>query len=120
MSSKDQQSQCKKFKLYNSEIMDLQFKIEKISQILKDFDEHSLQVDDKKKITIKTTPKVNKNIANVLNISYEECVNLPTKIILKKLSEEQKKSKNVAMEKLKFITTISQSLLHLATIRHKK
>ncbi|EAB4701436.1 hypothetical protein G3P38_002933 [Salmonella enterica] len=49
MSSKDQQSQCKKIKLYNSEIMDLQFKIEKISQILKDFDEHSLQVDDKKK-----------------------------------------------------------------------
>ncbi|EAY4774993.1 hypothetical protein S828_26760, partial [Salmonella enterica] len=68
MSSKDQQSQCKKIKLYNSEIMDLQFKIEKISQILKDFDGHSLQVDDKKKITIKTTPKVNKNIANVLNI----------------------------------------------------
>lgn len=29
MSSKDQQSQCKKIKLYNSEIMDLQFKIEK-------------------------------------------------------------------------------------------
>lgn len=120
MGNKDQQSQCKKIELYNSEILALQFKIEEISQILTDLDKNHILVNERKKVLVKVIPKVNVNIANILNISYEECVKLPTETILARLTEEQKKSKHIATEKLKFIATLSKSLLHLTTIIKSK
>ncbi|HFS5870845.1 TPA: hypothetical protein ACH1J3_002871 [Citrobacter werkmanii] len=120
MSSKDQPSQCKKIELYNSEILALQFKIDEISQILKEINTNDRHIGEKKRLAVKITPKINATIANILNITYEECVKLSSDAILTKLSEEQSKSKHIATEKLEFIATLSKSLLHLTSIRNKR
>ncbi|WP_253383478.1 hypothetical protein [unidentified bacterial endosymbiont] len=119
MSSEEQKIQCKKIEQYNSDILALQFKIEKISQILRGLDKSDLNITEKKKLRVRIAPKINESIANILNISFEECTKLPTDTLLKKLAEEQDNSKQIATEKLEFIATLSKSLLHLTSIRNK-
>ncbi|MFS9381026.1 hypothetical protein QNN88_10055 [Citrobacter sp. ANG330] len=118
----------KRIAAYNSEIINLQYKIDEISRLIKelnrstrdDLDETDNIQAEKKSSTNRISTKVGSGIANLLNLSYEDCVKTPINVLLKKLDEEQQISKSDAEEKLVFIARLSNSLLQLAAIRSKK
>lgn len=125
MKNKPSSQECKKLEVYSSEIIALQYKVDEISRLLKEINQacsDETKNHSKRGTTLswQISQKSGTGIANVLNITYEECTKLPTEDLLKRLIQEKVQSTNIAVEKLQAIATVSKSLLHLANIRNKK
>jgi|GEM_PF-3735699 len=125
MSKKQSAAQSKKIDIHSAEIVALQYRVDEITRLLKLIrnaigkDESVVAPQNRSKKT-RISSGANTTIANILNISYEECVSTPAQNLLDRLVVEKEQSKDIAIEKLNLVSVLSDSLLDLANIRKNK